>query len=135
MEPASRNFPKNYVNCFSKCIERDARTAFKEKQEWKTTKNEGCRLFGPACGGSYAVFDQRPLSPEMQSYCFQNLIHMPSLPVFYVEKLCDALWRRIEKGTGEQIKLSQSQEYIGHGRHKALGSREWLYKRLSAKEK
>lgn len=134
MELASRASWKKHVNGLAKCIERDAPISFEEKRRWKNTKDQGCRLFDPALGGSYAVFDQRPLSSEIQSYCVQDVVHMPPLHRLYLGKLCDAWWRKIEKETSERIKLSQSQGYVGRGPHKALGASEWLYWKPSAKQ-
>jgi exonuclease 3'-5' domain-containing protein 1 len=135
MELASRNFSKKHVNGLARCIDGDARISFREKQEWKKTKEEGKKMFDPAQGGSYAVFDQRPLSSEMQSYCVQDVINMPALRELYCEKLCDAWWRKIEKETGERIKLSQSKKFVGKGQHMALGPPAWLHWRPSAVER
>ena len=99
----------------------------------EVTKDKGCRLFDPALGGSYVVFDKRPLSAEMQSYCVQDVTHMPSLRQLYLGKLCDAWWRKTEKATSERMKLSQSQDYVGQGPYKALEPSEWLYWKPSVK--
>ena len=69
MELASRaGSDKSAVNSLAKCIQRDAGISKTEKQAWKTVKEEGKALFDPARGGSYAVFDQRPLAPEVERY-------------------------------------------------------------------
>ena len=134
MEIASRASWKKHVNGLAKCIERDAPIPLDEKQRWKRTKSEGTRLFDPALGGSYAVFDQRPLSADIQLYCVQDVIHMPSLRQLYIGKLCDAWRRKIEKETSERIRLSQGQDYVGRGPHKALGPPGWIYWKPSAKQ-
>lgn len=73
-------------------------------------------MLNPARGGSYAVFDQRPLSSKMQSYCIQDIVYMTGLRELYREKLCDKWWRKIEKETDERM---------------ALGPPRWLHWRPS----
>jgi len=96
MELASRNFQKRCVNGLAKCMERDSRIGNEGKTEWRRGKERGHDLFEPTRGGSYAVFDQRPLSAEVENYCTQDVAFMPHLCEIYREKLC-AL---VEKGRG-----------------------------------
>lgn len=135
MELASRISWRKYVNGLAKCIERDAPIPVGEKQRWKSTKKEGCRLFDPALGGSYAVFDQRPLSAEMRSYCVQDVIHMPALRNSYLERLCDVWLEKIEVETRNRIRHSQGQGYVSWGQRKALGPQAWLDWNPSAKQR
>jgi exonuclease 3'-5' domain-containing protein 1 len=89
MELASRNFSKRFINGLAKCIERDSTLPYAEKREWKASKERGHKLFDPNLGGGYAVFDERPLSTEINKYCVQDVIHMPVLRELYRAKLCD----------------------------------------------
>jgi exonuclease 3'-5' domain-containing protein 1 len=134
MELASRNFSKRHVNGLAKCIERDSALPFEERREWKCIKEKGRRLFDPSLGGGYAVFDQRPLSAEIQTYCVQDVIHMPALRGIYRKKLCDAWWRKIETETAARVKLSQGSSFNGKGMHMATGPASWQYWRPSLAE-
>ncbi len=67
LQLASREFSKRCVNGLAKCIERDSRIGYAEKQKWQTVKMKGRSLFDPARGGSYAVFDERPLSSDVEA--------------------------------------------------------------------
>jgi exonuclease 3'-5' domain-containing protein 1 len=89
MELASRSFPKRFINGLAKCIERDSTLPYAEKREWKASKERGHKLFDPNLGGGYAVFDERPLSAEINKYCVQDVIHMPALRELYRAKLYD----------------------------------------------
>lgn len=135
MELASRISWRKYVNGLAECIDRDAPISFEEKQKWKNTKKEGNRLFDPALGGSYSVFDQRPLSAEIKSYCVQDVLHMPSLRHLYLDRLCDVWLDKIEEETNNRIRHSQGQGYMGWGQRKALGPQEWLNWNPSPKQK
>ncbi len=79
MELATRTFPKKYINRLKKYIERDSAITFSEKKKWMRTKDKGHHLFDPKAGGSYAVFNERPLSDMIQKYCIQDIIHLPGL--------------------------------------------------------
>ncbi|TKA55105.1 hypothetical protein B0A55_12892 [Friedmanniomyces simplex] len=125
MELASRNFSKRHINGLAKCIERDSALPFVEKREWKVNKERGRKLFDPALGGGYAVFDERPLSSEMERYCVQDVIYMPALRELYRAKLCDAWWKKIEKETVARIELSQGKYFNGQGMHMAKSPKGW----------
>jgi exonuclease 3'-5' domain-containing protein 1 len=119
IELASRTFDKRHLNGLAKCIERDSTIGYNEKQEWKNVKEKGKTLFDPRYGGSYAVFDERPLSPEIHTYCVQDVTLMPHLRTIYRTKLCDAWWKKIKKETQVRIRLSQSANFNGKGQHMA----------------
>jgi exonuclease 3'-5' domain-containing protein 1 len=134
MELASRNFSKRTVNGLAKCIERDAHLPAAEKMQWKKTKDLGRKLFAPELGGSYAVFDQRPLPSQMMSYCVQDVVHMPSLRKLYCAKLCDAWWKKVKMETAARIALSQTKSFSGKGQQMALGPSGWLHCKPSVVE-
>ena len=126
MELASRTFSRRTVNGLAKCIGQDTTLTYVDRQAWQKVKDKGRDLFDPGRGGSYAVFDQRPLSQEVMEYCVQDVTLMPHLREVYRSKLCDAWWRKIEEETAARIRLSQSASYNGKGRHMAEGPRGWL---------
>lgn len=125
MELATRNFSKRCVNGLAKCIERDATIPYPEKRDWQKVKDNGRKLFDPARGGSFAIFDQRPMSQELFEYCAQDVTLMPNLREVYCKKLCDAWWRKIGSETVARIALSHQPSYNGKGRHMALGPTSW----------
>lgn len=135
MELASRSFQKKNVNGLAKCIEGDSRIGYEEKAKWRRVKEKGRNLFVPFRGGSYAVFDQRPLSSEVEEYCTQDVTLMPHLCEIYRDKLCDAWWRKIVTETEERIRLSQSPTFNGKGRHIAEAPRAWASWRPSVAER
>lgn len=126
MELASRRFSKRLVNGLAKCIENDADLSYSKQHDWKKVKDQGRKLFDPKRGGTFAVFDQRPLSADLIEYCVQDVALMPRLRQIYRSRLCDAWWEKIEAETKARIQLSQSPAYNGKGRHMAEGPRAWL---------
>ncbi|KAK4890052.1 hypothetical protein LTR49_028752 [Elasticomyces elasticus] len=123
-ELASRSFSKKHVNGLAKCIERDSTIPFVERRRWQVVKDNGKNLFDPQLGGSYAVFDQRPLSKDIKEYCTQDVTFMPYLREVYRRKLCDALWSQIETETDERVQLSQSPTFRANTWPKAAPVRE-----------
>jgi exonuclease 3'-5' domain-containing protein 1 len=93
------------------------------EQAWQKVKDKDRNLFNPIQGGSYAVFDQRPLSQDIMIYCVQDVTLMPHLRQVYRAKLCDGWWRKIEAEMEVRIRLSLSVGYNGKGRHMAEGPR------------
>lgn len=124
MELASRTGDKSAVSSLSKCIERDAAISTAEKQAWKATKEEGKTLFDRARGGSYAVFDQRPLSPRVERYAVQDVVHMPSLYEKYDGMLTEEWRGKVQLETLARIALSQSAGFRD-GKHLGKGPRAW----------
>ena len=117
LELASRTFSKRLVNGLAKCTEQDARIGIPERRRWREVKDKGRRLFAPECGGSYSVFDARPLPTEIKQYYAQDVTLMPNLRDVYLAKLCDAWWLKIQPETTARILQSQSPYYNGKGRH------------------
>ncbi|KAF3484278.1 uncharacterized protein GIQ15_03602 [Arthroderma uncinatum] len=79
MELATRTGPKKYVNGLSRCIERDGGLTSEEQRLGKSTKAKGLKLSLPKHGGSYEVFNPRPISPDIKAYCVQDVQYMPML--------------------------------------------------------
>ena len=127
MELASRNAfeSKRYVSGLAKCIQNYSQLSWAEKREFQAVKERGVRLFDPARGGSYAVFEQRPLSAEVAKYCAQDVVHMPGLYDVFGGKLCDYWKEEVKKETAARIALSQSVQGVGRGPQNALGPKGW----------
>lgn len=73
MESATRKTTasRRLLNGLARCIE-DNHSQFSNWQEftrWKSTKTKGERLFKSQHGGSYDVFNQRPIPEEIIEYC------------------------------------------------------------------
>jgi exonuclease 3'-5' domain-containing protein 1 len=121
MELATRAFSKRYVNGLARCISNDASLTFKESREWTDIKNKGRSLFAPEMGGSYHVFNVRPLAEELRSYCVQDVQFLPRLRAHYYASMSQMWKDRVEVATRARVAESQSTNYRPHGRQKALG--------------
>ncbi|KAL2060850.1 hypothetical protein VTL71DRAFT_8902 [Oculimacula yallundae] len=99
------------------------------KEAWEAIKEKGCDMFAPDRGGSYAVFDQRPLHRDLAMYCVQDVSCMPDLWNVYSQKLPNPNWpghsktdwrRAIKTATKARIKDAQSVAYDPRSRTKVF---------------
>ncbi|KAL8675611.1 MAG: hypothetical protein Q9168_000123 [Polycauliona sp. 1 TL-2023] len=124
MELATRSpeLPRKYVNGLVRCIEKDAALPPNEIQRCKTVKDKGIMLFAPERGGSYDVFNARPLSEDIKAYCVQDVKVMPRLWTGYNARLTSTIWRtKLESATRNRVAMSQSPWYNGKGAHMKFG--------------
>lgn len=122
MELATRTGSKRCINGLARCMERgDANMSYVEKQKWAENKEAGRKLFAPERGGSYEVFNVRPLPEDIKEYCMQDVKFLPRLWQNYNAKLSPAWRGKVEVETRARIRLSQSATFNGKGRHMALG--------------
>ena len=96
--------------------EQSAATAIKEK---------GVKLFDPKKGGSYTVFDARPLSDDIKVYCVQDVQYMPNLWEGYRGKTSDFWWNEVLKETKARIRVSQAANWEPHGPNMGLAPGHW----------
>ncbi|KAI1906044.1 hypothetical protein LOZ65_006895 [Ophidiomyces ophidiicola] len=121
MELATRTFSRRCVNGLSRCIERDGKLSFSEVRIWKSAKDKARKMFAPEHGGSYEVFNKRPISSEMKAYCIQDVQYMPRLWNIYYPKLTPSWAQKVKTETKNRVILSQSATFNGKGKHMALG--------------
>lgn len=125
MELATRSFSRRCINGLSKCIERDAPLSLNERHVWQDVKQKGVQLFAPEHGGSYQVFNMRPLSNDIMLYCAQDVQYLPRLWKHYNSKLTPAWRQRVAQSSKERVALSQATDFNGKGRHMALAPSGW----------
>ncbi|KAH8749593.1 ribonuclease H-like domain-containing protein, partial [Hyaloscypha finlandica] len=121
VELATRSFSRRCVNGLTKCIERDISLTGSEREAWKETKEKGLNLFAPERGGSYDVFNARPLAKDLLLYCIQDVHFMPRLWQHYNSKMSVRWAAKVQQATRERVALSQTATFNGKGQHMALG--------------
>jgi len=109
---------RKYLNGLAKCIEQGVLHG-SDLTSWKLAKEKGGRSFKAEFGGSYKVFEQRPIPTEIISYCVGDVQYLPQL------------WRRfrsntdrwrdlVNKETKKRVEASQKPEYQPHGPDRTL---------------
>ena len=120
MELATRYGHRRYINGLARCIERDGGMSLSAKTKWSLAKRQGHSLFDPQVGGSYAVFDQRPLSDVVRDYCVQDVLLLPNLWDVYAAKMTSVLWKAVREASQLRIQESHLSTYNGKGPHRTL---------------
>ncbi|OQV10379.1 hypothetical protein CLAIMM_14391 [Cladophialophora immunda] len=105
----------------SKCTTEDPGLTLNEAFESKKIKDAGISLFLPEKGGSYDVFNKRPLDPAIQSYSVADVLVMPKLLNTYASKLQSRLASQVHSATLSRIRLSQSPNFDCRGQYMARG--------------
>ncbi|KAK1673209.1 ribonuclease H-like domain-containing protein [Colletotrichum godetiae] len=126
MEFASRYNKAGFLSGLARCIERDAPLTPEEILSWRAVKTIGHNLFDPQSGGSYAVFNQRPLSPEILRYCIQDVQYLPRLWAVYDQRIGEDWKHAVEKETKSRILRSKAFDYNGQGRHMTEPPVDWV---------
>ena len=124
MESATRKTTqfRRLLSGLAKCVEKNVRMSLRGSGlgSWKQAKEKGERLFKPDCGGSYEVFNQRPIPEEIVDYCVGDVQCLPELrDKFWGTR--DSQWRELVKEEStKRVAASQRAEYQPHDRDKAL---------------
>lgn len=124
MESATRKTAQSRrcLSGLAKCIENNSHVVFSgsELQSWKQAKEKGNRLFKREYGGSYEIFNQRPIPEEVVSYCVGDVQCLPALRDLFW-KTQTARWQRlVNEESQKRVAASQRLDYQPHGRDRAL---------------
>ncbi|KAK1239848.1 hypothetical protein MKX08_007290 [Trichoderma sp. CBMAI-0020] len=121
MESANRQSTQSrkFVCGLSKCIE--SVLIGRDRDQWKLCKEAGERLWNPDKGGSYSVFNARPLSNEIIAYCAGDVQYLPAL--YKKFRYGTNRWGElIAEASQDRVSASQTAEYQPDGPHKARSS-------------
>ncbi len=125
MEIATRARRKSFLCGLKKCVERDMPMTVTERHSWMKAKDEGLQLFAPGKGGSYEVFNQRPLPEKIRIYCIQDVHYLPRLWDLYNRKLTPRWRARVQDATEDRVVQSQAENFNGEGKHMTLPPEGW----------
>jgi exonuclease 3'-5' domain-containing protein 1 len=119
MESATRTTTssRKYLNGLAKCIEQGVLYG-SDLTSWKLAKEKGGRLFKPEYGGSYKVFEQRPIPNEIISYCVGDVQYLPKLWSRFRSNT--DRWRDLVNKETKRVEASQKPEYQPNGPDKTL---------------
>jgi exonuclease 3'-5' domain-containing protein 1 len=125
MELGTRNGPKDFLAGLDRCVEKDSTISATEKKAWGLTKGNTRRLFDPAFGGRYEIFNERPIRPAIAKYCAGDVTLLPDLFNIYNAKLSrpgEKFWElHVLEATKKRIRLSRSPGFDGTSKNNARG--------------
>ena len=71
-------------------------------------------------GGSYEVFNIRPILQDIIDYCAQDVVYLPVLWNVYSLKIGEKWLKRVQEETGKRVLMSQAESYDPYGKVKVL---------------
>ncbi len=121
MESATRKttYSRKFVSGLAKCVENNVFN-HKERANWLLLKEKGERLFLAKYGGSYEVFNQRPMLEDIVSYCVGDVKHLPELRERFWYNLAYRWKDLVREKSQERVALSQRADYQPHGSDRAV---------------
>lgn len=125
MELATRTFSRKLVSGLAKCIERDAPMTPSEKSSWKLWKEKGRKLFSPAQGGSFDIWNVRPLPAEIIEYCVQDVRYLSRLWIEYSQRLTYVWAKIVDEEVSTRLNDSKSSDFLEKGTCRTLGPVGW----------
>lgn len=124
MESATRKTTpsRRFLSGLARCIENHTSLAldWSKLASWKLAKEHGARLFRPELGGSYEVFNQRPIPGEIVSYCVGDVQYLPELRHRFWSSRSKPWQDLIIEQSARRVAGSQRPDYQPNGPHKAL---------------
>lgn len=120
LEVATRTHSKDRVFGLARCVEMDAQLPVEDIAVWKAAKQKGVSLFAPEHGGSYEVFNSRPMLQDIVDYCMQDVVYLPVLWMLYTQKISTKWIRKVQDETRERLRASQTAAYEPRGKNKKL---------------
>ncbi|KAH8588252.1 ribonuclease H-like domain-containing protein [Bisporella sp. PMI_857] len=120
MESATRTTTRSrkYLNSLARCVENYV-LYDSDLTRWKLANEKGERLFKAEHGGSYEIFNQRPIPDDIISYCVGDVQYLPTLWDRF--RWRTNRWRDlVNDKTKQRVAASQKPEYQPHGPDRTL---------------
>lgn len=127
MELASRTGSKHVLRGLAACVEQEQVLTDAAASKWKKTKEEGTKRFNPKLGGSYEVFNIRPLPQCLVDYCVGDVRHLSALSDIYQCRLDDYWKDQVRVETEKRLTESKKPNYQPKGKKKVFGPRKWTF--------
>jgi exonuclease 3'-5' domain-containing protein 1 len=127
LELASRKGMKHALCGLAKCIEQEQALPSQALLQWQNTKKDVTKKFDPKLGGTYEVFNLRPLPQDLIDYCVGDVEFLPLLSTIYQERISCHWLEKARVETEKRLEESRSPNYKHHGRQKSLGPKSWRF--------
>jgi exonuclease 3'-5' domain-containing protein 1 len=126
MESATRETTgsRKYLTGLAKCIDKNMLMWFgnmrQDPIDWKQSKETGERLFKAEHGGSYEVFNERPIPDAIVRYCVGDVRCLPEV-YKNLRGVRACHWRDLVRdATKTRIASTHAPDYQPHGRERTL---------------
>ncbi|KAK3076077.1 hypothetical protein LTR53_000017 [Teratosphaeriaceae sp. CCFEE 6253] len=127
LELASRRGPKHVLCGLATCVDQEQTLSTPLLHKWQSTKTEVVKMFDSKRGGSYEVFNTRPLPQILIEYCDGDVRVLPMLSAIYEKRLSNGWSEKVRIKTEKRLADSRRPEYKPQGKHKIFGPRSWRF--------
>jgi len=123
MESATRKTTasRKFLNGLAKCVENNWPMSYGGSGlvSWKRAKEKGERLFKAEHGGSYDVFNQRPIPEDISAYCAGDVQYLPELWDRFGRQRTQQWRDLVVEESKKRVATSQRLDYQPHSPDKA----------------
>jgi exonuclease 3'-5' domain-containing protein 1 len=122
MESATRKTTasRKFLNGLTKCVENNVSFGDNGLASWKLAKEKGERLFKAEHGGSYEVFNRRPILEDIISYCVGDVQYLPELRDRFWMRQANRWRDLVGEESKKRVAASQRSDYQPHGPDRAM---------------
>ena len=124
MESATRKTTasRKFLNSLTKCVESNLLVSLDGSRlaSWKLAKEKGERLYKVEHGGSYDVFNQRPIPEDILSYCVGDVQYLPELRSSFCTQQAYRWRDLVREESKKRVAMSQRSDYQPHNPDKAM---------------
>lgn len=114
-----------FVNGLAKSIKADAGLTYTERSRFESIKTAGQRLFAPEFGGTYEVFNTRPMPDAIIDYCAGDVILLPRLYEKYTRAMTPIWPKMLEDETKKRVALARDWHWDAKSRENARKPFGW----------
>jgi exonuclease 3'-5' domain-containing protein 1 len=118
-----RNNP--YVNGLAKSIKADAGLTYAERLAFEAIKARGLELFRPDRGGSFEVFNKRPMPDAVVDYCAGDVVLLRRLYASYSRRMSKVWESRVEAEVARRIAMGKQPNWCSRNRANAKKPAGW----------
>ena len=126
-ELATREGDKHIVRGLAKCMEQEQALPLLALSQWQSTKREVVKMFDPKLGGTFEVFNARPLPQILVDYCVGDVEFLPRLSAIYESRMNRRWSKKVRIETEKRLEESKSLNYEHRGRKKIFGPKSWRF--------
>lgn len=126
MESAERQTTasRKFLSGLAKCVEDNAvgiaSFGGPRVASWRLAKQKGERLFKAAYGGSYEIFNKRPIPEDIISYCAGDVQYLPELRNMFQRRQITQRRDLVREESRKRVMMSQRSDYQPHGPNRAM---------------
>ena len=114
-----KKLPVKFVMGLQKTLENHLVLPYKLKNAVMEVKNKGKYIFSPEHGGSYTMFEKRPLNMELVDYAAVDVFYFDELREKLFNGLSESVKEKVEKVSTKRLVEYKTRGYDPKGRSKS----------------